>query len=195
MVWNLCQWYTIVMKGARWIAEQFPIWNEHFFGGSPSQVFSCHHTSWSVHSSVPFELLEIPSTKNHTATPVGSEVFVFGVLVNKKRLVRNPANQLRLIHKNTYSWWDHHLFIPVFFKVLYIPGPDFSQAMKGQFERHLKPNSFFYTGDFMETSRHQDNEEKKRDLKSVQFTINYMNCELIFISLSLFLFILLIKKS
>ena len=51
---------------------------------SPSQVFSCHHTSWSVHSSVPFELLEIPSTKNHTATPVGSEVFVFGVLVNQK---------------------------------------------------------------------------------------------------------------
>ncbi|CAK9051211.1 unnamed protein product [Durusdinium trenchii] len=43
-----------------------------------AKVFSSHHSSWSVHSSVPFELLEIPSTKNHTATPVGSEVFVFG---------------------------------------------------------------------------------------------------------------------
>lgn len=48
---------------------------------APCQVFSCHHTSWSVHSSVPFELLEIPSTKNHTATPVGNEVYVFGAVV------------------------------------------------------------------------------------------------------------------
>eukprot|EP00930_Biecheleria_cincta_P049400 TRINITY_DN34610_c0_g1_i1.p1 TRINITY_DN34610_c0_g1~~TRINITY_DN34610_c0_g1_i1.p1 ORF type:complete len:607 (-),score=99.85 TRINITY_DN34610_c0_g1_i1:24-1844(-) len=43
-----------------------------------AKAFCGHHTSWSVHSSVPFELLEIPSTKNHTATPVGHEVYVFG---------------------------------------------------------------------------------------------------------------------
>lgn len=110
-----------------------------------SQVFSCHHTSWSVHSSVPFELLEIPSTKNHTATPVGSEVFVFGVLVNKKRLVRNPANQLRLIHKNTYSWWNHHLFIPVFFKVFIHPRARFQPGGERSIWETFEAKQFFYT--------------------------------------------------
>lgn len=47
-------------------------------GSSAAKVFSRHHTSWSMHVSVTSELLEIPSTKNHTATLVGNEVYVFG---------------------------------------------------------------------------------------------------------------------
>jgi len=43
-----------------------------------AKAFSRHHTSWSVHVSVTSELLGIPSTKNHTATLVGNEVYVFG---------------------------------------------------------------------------------------------------------------------
>mmetsp|Transcript_7814 Transcript_7814/g.22326 ORF Transcript_7814/g.22326 Transcript_7814/m.22326 type:complete len:579 (+) Transcript_7814:33-1769(+) len=47
--------------------------------GAPSaKAFSKHHTSWSMYVSVTSEILEIPSTKNHTATLVGNEVFVFG---------------------------------------------------------------------------------------------------------------------
>jgi len=45
---------------------------------STAKAFSRHHTSWSMHASVTSELLEIPSTKNHTATLVGNEVYVFG---------------------------------------------------------------------------------------------------------------------
>jgi len=47
-------------------------------GSSAAKAFSRHHTSWSMHVSVTSELLEIPSTKNHTATLVGNEVYVFG---------------------------------------------------------------------------------------------------------------------
>jgi N-acetylneuraminic acid mutarotase len=47
-------------------------------GGSVAKAFSRHFTSWSMHVSVTTELLEIPSTKNHTATLVGNEVYVFG---------------------------------------------------------------------------------------------------------------------
>mmetsp|Transcript_118452 Transcript_118452/g.340141 ORF Transcript_118452/g.340141 Transcript_118452/m.340141 type:complete len:579 (-) Transcript_118452:38-1774(-) len=43
-----------------------------------ARVFSRHHTSWSVNVSVTSDILEIPSTKNHTATLVGNEVYVFG---------------------------------------------------------------------------------------------------------------------
>jgi len=47
-------------------------------GSSAAKAFSRHHTSWSMHVSVTSELLDIPSTKNHTATLVGNEVYVFG---------------------------------------------------------------------------------------------------------------------
>mmetsp|Transcript_70402 Transcript_70402/g.155742 ORF Transcript_70402/g.155742 Transcript_70402/m.155742 type:complete len:553 (-) Transcript_70402:123-1781(-) len=47
-------------------------------GSSTAKAFSRHHTAWSTHVSVTSELLEIPSTKNHTATLVGNEVHVFG---------------------------------------------------------------------------------------------------------------------
>lgn len=47
-------------------------------GSSAAKAFSRYHTSWSMHHSVTSELMEIPSTKNHTATLVGSEVYVFG---------------------------------------------------------------------------------------------------------------------
>merc|ERR1719456_151672 len=43
-----------------------------------AKAFSKHFMSWSVHVSVTTDLLEIPSTKNHTATLVGNEVYVFG---------------------------------------------------------------------------------------------------------------------
>mmetsp|Transcript_70614 Transcript_70614/g.169193 ORF Transcript_70614/g.169193 Transcript_70614/m.169193 type:complete len:555 (-) Transcript_70614:174-1838(-) len=47
--------------------------------GTPAaKAFSRHHTSWSMHVSLSSDLLEIPSTKNHTATLVGTEVYVFG---------------------------------------------------------------------------------------------------------------------
>lgn len=47
-------------------------------GGPATKAFSRQHTSWSMHDSESSEHLEIPSTKNHTATPVGSEFYVFG---------------------------------------------------------------------------------------------------------------------
>eukprot|EP00434_Breviolum_minutum_P005709 symbB.v1.2.005029.t1/scaffold287.1/size239285/7 len=68
-------------------------------GSIAAKVFSCHHTSWSVHSSVPFELLEIPSTKNHTATPVGSEVFVFGGYDGQKN-----HNELYVFDLHSMEW-------------------------------------------------------------------------------------------
>ncbi|CAJ1365241.1 unnamed protein product, partial [Effrenium voratum] len=64
-----------------------------------AKAFSCHHTSWSVHSSVPFELLEIPSTKNHTATPVGNEVFVFGGYDGQKN-----HNELYVFELHSMEW-------------------------------------------------------------------------------------------
>eukprot|EP00439_Symbiodinium_sp_Y106_P084615 s2025_g26.t1 len=68
-------------------------------GISCAKVFSCHHTSWSVHSSVPLELLEIPSTKNHTATPVGSEVYVFGGYDGQKN-----HNELYIFDLQSMEW-------------------------------------------------------------------------------------------
>ncbi|CAE7223119.1 LZTR1 [Symbiodinium necroappetens] len=68
-------------------------------GISCAKVFSCHHTSWSVHSSVPLELLEIPSTKNHTATPVGSEVYVFGGYDGQKN-----HNELCIFDLQSMEW-------------------------------------------------------------------------------------------
>lgn len=67
--------------------------------GIAAKVFSCHHTSWSVHASVPFELLEIPSTKNHTATPVGNEVYVFGGYDGQKN-----HNELYVFDLHSMEW-------------------------------------------------------------------------------------------
>jgi hypothetical protein len=54
-----------------------------------------------VHSSVPFELLEIPSTKNHTATPVGNEVYVFGAVV----IYRGCPKGASLVVERMFSFW------------------------------------------------------------------------------------------
>mmetsp|Transcript_17705 Transcript_17705/g.49009 ORF Transcript_17705/g.49009 Transcript_17705/m.49009 type:complete len:548 (+) Transcript_17705:68-1711(+) len=68
-------------------------------GGSSAKAFSRHHTAWSMHVSVSSEILKIPSTKNHTATPVGDEVYVFGGYDGQKN-----HNDLYVFDIHTMEW-------------------------------------------------------------------------------------------
>lgn len=73
-------------------------------GTSNAKAFCRHHTCWSVHvSSSPdatkVDSLKIPSTKNHTATLVGNEVYVFGGYDGQKN-----HNDLFVFHIKPMEW-------------------------------------------------------------------------------------------
>lgn len=73
-------------------------------GTSNVRAFSRHHSSWSVNCSPSSEVLEIPSTKNHTATLVGSEVYVFGGYDGQKN-----HNELYVFDVTVMEWRQPHV--------------------------------------------------------------------------------------
>lgn len=69
------------------------------FRGSAARTYSKRRTSWCTRMCVTSDPVEIPSTKNHTATLVGEEVYIFGGYDGHKN-----HNELYVFNIKSIEW-------------------------------------------------------------------------------------------